>query len=178
MGIRDEPVAPGSPWQIGYAVRLIGTIRWECLDHLIVFGEAHLRWVFGEFAAYYNESRTHSARNQDAPPSIECLGVITSRPVLDGLHHHIAECKFSVHRLIAVANSSRLDSDREQQGESHQNQHNQSHLSEWGPVVRENRAPAEGSCSESAAHAYLPSVKWRHTHVSDVRLPHAIGFPR
>ena len=75
-----------------------------------------------------------------------------------------------------MANSSRLDSDREQQGERHQNQHSQSHLSEWGPVVRENRAPREGSCSESEAPAYLPSVKWRHTHVSDARLPHAIGF--
>src|SRR5262249_1993270 len=51
---------------------------------------------------------------------------------------------------IAMANSSRLDSDREQQGERHQNQHSQSHLSEWGPVVRENRAPREGFCSESA----------------------------
>jgi transposase InsO family protein len=48
MGIRDKPIAPGSPWQNGYAERLIGTIRRECLDHLIVLGEAHLRWILGE----------------------------------------------------------------------------------------------------------------------------------
>src|SRR5215510_9175952 len=89
MGIRDKPIAPGSPWQNGYAERLIGTIRRECLDHLIVFGEAHLRRILGEFAAYYNESRTHRALSQDAPVhrAIERLGTITSRPVLGGLHH-------------------------------------------------------------------------------------------
>src|SRR5262249_61795743 len=58
MGIRDKPIAPGSPWQNGYAERLIGTIRRECLDHLIVLGEGHLRRILGEFAAYYNTSRT------------------------------------------------------------------------------------------------------------------------
>jgi transposase InsO family protein len=89
MGIRDKPIAPGSPWQNGYAERLIGTIRRECLDHLIVLGEAHLRRILGEFAAYYNESRTHRALSQDAPVhrTIERLGAITSRPVLGGLHH-------------------------------------------------------------------------------------------
>jgi transposase InsO family protein len=69
MGIRDKPIAPGSPWQNGYAERLIGTIRRECLDHLIVLGEAHLRWILGEFAVYYNKSRTHRALSQDAPVS-------------------------------------------------------------------------------------------------------------
>src|SRR5262249_54183059 len=54
MGIRDKPIAPGSPWQNGYAERLIGTIRRECLDHLIVVGEGHLRQILGEFVAYYN----------------------------------------------------------------------------------------------------------------------------
>src|SRR5438876_2228624 len=88
MGIRDKPIAPGSPWQNGYAERLIGTIRRECLDHLIVLGEAHLRRILGEFAAYYNESRTHRALSQNAPVhrAIERLGAITSRPVLGGLH--------------------------------------------------------------------------------------------
>jgi transposase InsO family protein len=59
MGIRDKPIAPGSPWQNGYVERLIGTIRRECLDHMIVFGEAHLRRILGNYAAYYNESRIH-----------------------------------------------------------------------------------------------------------------------
>jgi transposase InsO family protein len=83
MGIRDKPIAPGSPWQNGYAERLIRTIRWECLDHLIVLGEPHLR-LLGGFAAYYNKSRTHRALSQDAPVhrAIQRLGAITSRPVL------------------------------------------------------------------------------------------------
>jgi len=88
MGIRDKPIAPGSPWQNGYAERLIGTIRGECLDHLIVLGEAHLppNW---RVCRYYNESRTHRALSQDAPVhrAIERLGAIISRPVLGGLHH-------------------------------------------------------------------------------------------
>jgi transposase InsO family protein len=52
MGIRDKPIAAGSPWQNGYAERLIGTIRRECLDHMIVFGEAHLRRILGKYAVY------------------------------------------------------------------------------------------------------------------------------
>jgi transposase InsO family protein len=89
MGIRDKPIAPGSPWQNGYVERLIGTIRRECLDHMIVFGEAHLPRIVGKYAAYYNESRIHRSLNKDAPFSrtIEHLGVIRSRPVLGGLHH-------------------------------------------------------------------------------------------
>jgi transposase InsO family protein len=89
MGIRDKPIAPGSPWQNGYAERLIGTIRRECLDHMIVFGQAHLRRILGKYAAYYNGSRIHRSLNKDAPfhRAIERVGAITSRPVLGGLHH-------------------------------------------------------------------------------------------
>src|SRR2546421_5541316 len=89
MGIRDKPIAPGSPWQNTYAERLIGTIRRECLDHMIVFGEAHLRWILGKYAAYYNASRIHRSLNKDAPfhRAIERVGAITSRPILGGLHH-------------------------------------------------------------------------------------------
>jgi transposase InsO family protein len=67
QGIRDKPIAPGSPWQNPYVERLIGTIRRECLDHMIVFGEAHLRRILSKYAAYYNESRIHRALNKDAP---------------------------------------------------------------------------------------------------------------
>src|SRR5262245_45533118 len=89
MGIRDKPTAPRSPWQNPYVERLIGTIRRECLDHVIVFGEAHLRRILGRYAAYYNGSRIHRSLDKDAPfhRAIERLGVITSRPVLGGLHH-------------------------------------------------------------------------------------------
>jgi len=89
MGIRDKPISAGSPWQNGFAERLIGTIRRECVDHLIVLGEAHLRQVLIKFATYYNECRIHRALNKDAPfhRATERLGAITSRPVLGGLHH-------------------------------------------------------------------------------------------
>jgi hypothetical protein len=67
MGIRDHPVAARSPWQNGYVVRLIGSVRRECLDHFVVFGEAHLRQILKTYAAYYNEVRTHLSLDKDAP---------------------------------------------------------------------------------------------------------------
>jgi transposase InsO family protein len=54
MGIRDKPTAPSSPWQKGFAERLIGSIRRECLNHVIVLGEAHLRRILRSYADYYN----------------------------------------------------------------------------------------------------------------------------
>ncbi len=64
MGIRDRPIAPGSPWQNGIVERLIGSIRRECLDHILVFGEAHLRRILREYGRYYNEARTHRSLNK------------------------------------------------------------------------------------------------------------------
>jgi len=89
MGIRDKPIAPGSPWQNGFAERLIGSIRRECTDHVAVLGEGNLRRILQSYARYYNESRTHRSLNKDAPVhrAIENLGAIISRPVLGGLHH-------------------------------------------------------------------------------------------
>jgi transposase InsO family protein len=57
MGIRDKPIATGSPWQNGFAERLIGSIRRECVDHMIVLGEAHLRRILTKYAAYYEVCR-------------------------------------------------------------------------------------------------------------------------
>jgi transposase InsO family protein len=89
MGIRDKSIAAGSPWQNNFAERLIGTIRRECLDHVIVLREGHLRRILRKFAACYNTVRTHRALHKDAPfpRAIEPLGVVTSRPILGGLHH-------------------------------------------------------------------------------------------
>jgi transposase InsO family protein len=67
MGIRDKPIAPGSPWQNGFAERLIGSIRRECVDHIVVLGEAHLGRILTKYAAYYNELRTHRSLGKDAP---------------------------------------------------------------------------------------------------------------
>jgi len=90
MGIRDRPTAPGSPWQNGFAERLIGSIRRECLDHLVVRGEAHLRQILQSYADYYNKIRTHRSLGKDAPAfrPVRRVGEIVSHAVLGGLHHH------------------------------------------------------------------------------------------
>jgi transposase InsO family protein len=92
MGIRDKPTAPASPWQNGFAERLIGSIRRECLDHIIVFGEAHLCRIPRSYACYYNDIRTHRSLDKDAPGSrpVQRTGIISSHPILGGLHHHYA----------------------------------------------------------------------------------------
>ena len=90
MGIRDKPTAPASPWQNGFAERLIGSIRRECLDHVIIRSEAHLRRILKSYADYYNGVRTHRSLNKDAPVSrpLQLTGIIRSHPILGGLHHH------------------------------------------------------------------------------------------
>jgi transposase InsO family protein len=89
MGIRDQPTSPRSPWQNGYAERLIGSIRRECVDHIIVIGERHLRHVLLSYRKYYNEVRTHLSLEKDAPVPRATVtgGNILCRPVLGGLHH-------------------------------------------------------------------------------------------
>jgi transposase InsO family protein len=89
MGIRDRPTSPRSPWQNGFAERLIGSIRRECLDHVVVFGERHLRHILLSYMKYYNEVRTHLSLEKDTPVSraVERSGRILCRPVLGGLHH-------------------------------------------------------------------------------------------
>ena len=91
MGIRDRPTAPRSPWQNGYCERLIGSIRRECLDHIVVFGERHLRHLLRTYADYYNRTRTHLSLDKDSPASrvIEPFGRILPVPILGGLHHQI-----------------------------------------------------------------------------------------
>jgi transposase InsO family protein len=89
MGIRDHPIAPRSPWQNGYVERLIGSIRRESLDHLIVFDEAHLRRVLRNYASYYNQVRTHLSLRKNAPDfrRPQKIGRIAAIPILGGLHH-------------------------------------------------------------------------------------------
>ena len=89
MGIRDKPIAPASPWQNGYAERLIGSIRRECVDHIIVLGEEHLRRILKNYAAYYNSVRTHRSLHKDAPMyrPVQRSGAISSQDILGGLHH-------------------------------------------------------------------------------------------
>ena len=90
MGIRDKPIAPASPWQNGFAERLIGSIRRECVDHFIVLGEAHLRHILRTYARYYNDIRTHWSLDKDTPVyrPVQRIGSIKSHAILGGLHHH------------------------------------------------------------------------------------------
>jgi Integrase core domain len=88
MGIRDRPTAARSPWQNGYCERAIGSIRRDCLDHVIVFGVRHLRHLLRCYADYHNQSRTHLSLEKDAPArrQIQGVGRIEARSVLGGLH--------------------------------------------------------------------------------------------
>ena len=92
MGIRDRPTAPRSPWQNGHTERLIGSIRRECLDHVLVLGEAHLRRILRAYADYYNRVRTHLALGKDTPLGrpVQTTGSIITIPFLGGLHHQYA----------------------------------------------------------------------------------------
>ena len=92
MGIRDRPIAPHSPWQNGHVERLIGSIRRECLDHVVVLGERHLRELLEKYGIYYNEVRTHVALGKDAPQHrpVQTVGRIASVSWLGGLHHQYA----------------------------------------------------------------------------------------
>ena len=89
MGIRDRPTAARSPWQNGYCERAIGSIRRECLDHVVVFGERHLRHLLRSYTTYYNGTRTHLSLDKDSPLSrtVKRAGRVFCRPVLGGLHH-------------------------------------------------------------------------------------------
>lgn len=89
MGIIDKPIRPHSPWQNGHVERLIGSIRRECLDHVIVLNASHLRRILWEYADYYNQDRTHLSLGKDAPVHrpVERHGKLKSRKILGGLHH-------------------------------------------------------------------------------------------
>ena len=89
MGIRDKPITPMSSWQNGIVERLIGSIRRECTDHIVAFGEASLRRILKSYMTYYNTARTHRALNKDSPVSrsIQRAGRIISHAILGGLHH-------------------------------------------------------------------------------------------
>src|ERR1700758_1851189 len=87
MGTRDRSTSARSPWQNGYAERLIGSIRRECLDHVIVFGERHLRNLLRCYQSYYDGCRTHLSLGKDAPRrrALQVRGRIAVNPVLGGL---------------------------------------------------------------------------------------------
>jgi len=91
MGIDEVPIAPRSPWQSPYVERLIGSIRRECLDHMIVLNEQHLRRTIASYLRYYHAARTHLSLDKDAPNGrpiqLPAAGNVVALPHLGGLHH-------------------------------------------------------------------------------------------
>jgi putative transposase len=91
MGIDEVLIAPHSPWQSPYVERLIGSIRRDCWDHVVVADERHLRRVLKSYLAYYREARCHMALDGDAPehrkPQPPELGNVIEFPEVGGLHH-------------------------------------------------------------------------------------------
>jgi putative transposase len=91
MGIKEVVTAPRSPWQNPYVERLIGSIRRECLDHIIIFNEHHLRGVLSSYFQYHHKTRTHLSLNKDCPQHRRIqpppAGNIIAFPEVGGLHH-------------------------------------------------------------------------------------------
>ncbi len=91
MGIEQVITARRSPWQDPYAERVVGSIRRECVDHMIVLGENHLRRILSSYQTYYNEARTHLSleRNSPVPREVDppSRGRVVAIPHLGGLHH-------------------------------------------------------------------------------------------
>jgi hypothetical protein len=99
MGLRqplDRPTSFRAPWQNGCVERLIGSIRRECTDHLIVVNEEHLGRILAKFTAHYDHTRTRTSLGKDAPYTrpIERFGHVVAHPILGGLHHRYARIKF------------------------------------------------------------------------------------
>ncbi len=91
LGIEDVRTSPRSPWQNPYVERLIGSIRRECLDHVVIVNESHLRHVLREYLGYYSEARTHLGLGKDSPEprTVEPpeAGRVVALPRVGGLHH-------------------------------------------------------------------------------------------
>ncbi|MDH3600908.1 MAG: transposase [Candidatus Tectomicrobia bacterium] len=92
MGIEEVKIAPRSPWQSPYVERVIGSIRRDALDHVIVLNEPHLRRVLRSYMEYYHTWRVHRSLNMDAPEPRPVqppeLGPVRKLPEVGGLHHH------------------------------------------------------------------------------------------
>ncbi|HEY5869464.1 MAG TPA: integrase core domain-containing protein [Candidatus Tectomicrobia bacterium] len=106
MGLEEVVITPRSPWQNPYVERLIGSIRRECLDHVVVFHERHLTRILAHYFAYYHEWRTHLSLAMDCPEPRPIQhaerGKVIAVPELGGLHHHYERwaplpCELSMH---------------------------------------------------------------------------------
>ena len=108
MDIEEVVTAPRSPWQNPFAERVIGSIRRECLDHVIIFNETHLRRILASYATYFHGSRTQLSLNKDSPVprpvQPDGAGKVVAFPLVGGLHHRYQ-------RLAARSDPSHLAMD-------------------------------------------------------------------
>jgi transposase InsO family protein len=91
MGVTEVVTAPSSPWQNPHVERVIGSIRRECLDHVVIFNERHLRRVLSSYVDYYQRTRTHLSLDKDCPDPRPTqprrIGRVVAIPQVGGLHH-------------------------------------------------------------------------------------------
>jgi putative transposase len=91
MGIVEVITAPRSPWQNAYVERVVGSVRRECLDHIVIFNERHLRRVSTSYVDYYHRTRTHLSLDKDCPKQqpiqVPKVGKIITIPQVGGMHH-------------------------------------------------------------------------------------------
>jgi len=119
MGIAEVVSAPASPWQNPYAERLIGSVRRECLNHVIVLGERHLRRILSAYLLYYHGARTHLSLEKDAPTPrrvhVPVEGRVVAFAEVGGLHPSLRttrSLKFSIDQRVGVDMSTSLDRGR------------------------------------------------------------------
>lgn len=89
--MEDQPTSARSPWQNGYCERMVGTLKRECLNHMIIFNEGHACRIIRKFLEYYHDDRTHLGLGKDAPSgrAVErpALGPVRSRAILGGMRN-------------------------------------------------------------------------------------------
>jgi len=110
MAIKEVVTAPRSPWQNAYVERVIGSIRRECLDHVIIFDERHLRGVLSSYFQYYHSTRTHLSLDKDCPESRPIrppeAGKIVAFPAVHGLHHRYE--RLAAQSLVVAAGARQV----------------------------------------------------------------------
>jgi transposase InsO family protein len=91
MGIKEVKTAPRSPWQNPFVERVVGTLRRDCIDHVVVFNENHLRRLLRDYLSYYHSCRTHLSLEKDSPEprkvELPDQGNVVEFPMVGGLHH-------------------------------------------------------------------------------------------
>jgi hypothetical protein len=152
MGIRDKPIAPASPWQNGFAERLIGSIRRECVDHVIALGEAHLRRVLKCYADYCNNFRTRMRR---FPVWFSESEVSNHAPSLADFTTTTPELKFSVHTGYALDDPEPVASQQASAARPHAEPE-----SKWGVCLPEHGDDAGWTSRNVIVHSTADPIRF------------------